>query len=270
MEKDVKIKLRYRMSFRSYIMLFAGIVSIIYFILSLLFYWGANVSFLLLGGLLVYWGYHGPKDKGLHFGVRHSKLKSAAIAAAVLALLSFAAVEALIINGALKEDDAEADYVIILGASLHNGKMSKNTVSRLNEAMKYIKENPEVKIIVTGGTASGEPMSEAAAMSGFLLEQGVDKERIIVEDRSTSTYENFKYSKKILRQTDKRSNISLMIITNEFHQYRARLIGKHLGFTVYGQPAATPVHLVPNCYVREYFAVLKTWLFDIFLGWEVG
>lgn len=250
----------------------AGAALILYFILSLLFHWGVNIVFLLLGGWLVYCGMPKLRERrrvDARFE-RLEKYKKAAAAVVILGVLSFAAIEALILSGALKEDHVKADYVIILGASLRNGKMSKNTVSRLEKAMEYIKGDPEVKIIVTGGTPPGEAISEAAVMEGFLLEQGISGDRIIKEDRSTSTYKNFKYSKRILEQTDRAEPISLMIITNEFHQYRARLIARHLGFTAYGQPAATPLHLAPNCYMREYFAVVKTWLFDLLLGWEVG
>ncbi len=200
----------------------------------------------------------------------HNRLKKAVMTAAALVLLSFAFIEILIIGSAIKEDHFKADYLIILGASTKNGELSANAKSRLEKAMAYIHENPDTAIIVTGGKAPGESASEAAVMAGFLMKRGVSRGRLILEELSTSTYENFKYSRTILRQFDQRESISLMIITNGFHQYRARLIAGHLGFAPYGQAADTPLYLVPGCHLREYLAVLKTWVFDLLLGWELG
>ena len=55
---------------------------------------------------------------------------------------------------------------------------------------------PDLKIVVSGGQGEGENITEATAMRNFLVDNGVDSSLIIMEDKSTNTYENFLYSKQ--------------------------------------------------------------------------
>lgn len=129
---------------------------------------------------------------------------------------------------------------------------------RLQAAQKYLKENPEIKCIVSGGKGDDEAMSEAECMRDWLIENGIEKERIFTEDKSTSTRENLEFSKQIIRRENLCEKIT--IVTNEFHQYRAGRIAKNLGFDHYSLSGNTPVVLLPTYIVREMLAIAYEWI----------
>lgn len=175
-------------------------------------------------------------------------------------LISFLGVELFLITESNTEYPEKIDYLMILGAGVHGDEMSLSLKKRMQTGLEYLEENPEIKVIVSGGQGQGENISEADAMSSFLLNNGIAKDRILTENKSTSTLENFEYSKMIL--PPQRNKISILIITNDFHMFRAKLLAERCGFVAYGLPCRTPLPVLPNCYLREYFAVLKSIVID--------
>lgn len=95
-------------------------------------------------------------------------------------------------------------------------------------AEKYLKKHKKVKIIVSGGQGSGEQISEALAMYKYLVAHGIDRDRIIQEDKSRSTYENIKNSFEIIKNKgDKLQNIA--VLTSNFHVFRAVKLAQKVG-----------------------------------------
>jgi uncharacterized SAM-binding protein YcdF (DUF218 family) len=178
-------------------------------------------------------------------------------------LTSFLVIEGLIIYHGSKKNSAEVDYLVVLGAGLWGETPSLTLRQRLEESHEFIKENPETKVIVSGGMGPGETITEAEAMKRYLVQHGVDEKLIIKEDKSTNTKENLKFTRELLRGIDERDNIKIKIITTNFHMFRSKLLAKSNGFQVYGRPA--PIHplLIPTYYIREYMAVIKTFIFDL-------
>lgn len=78
-------------------------------------------------------------------------------------------------------------YIIVLGAKVNGDQLSKVLLYRAETALDYWEKKQSSTIIVTGGKGSEEEITEAAALLNFFVEQGVPKERILVEDKSTST-----------------------------------------------------------------------------------
>ena len=62
-----------------------------------------------------------------------------------------------------------------------------------------MEENPETKAVLSGGKGDGESITEAQAMCNYLVEHGIDRERLILEEKSTNTTENLKFSLGIIR-----------------------------------------------------------------------
>jgi len=171
----------------------------------------------------------------------------------VLCFVLFGILEGIIIKAGLEHPEMGADYVIVLGAQVRGTKVTKALRCRLDAACEYLRENPKTKAIVSGGQGRGEEISEAKAMHDYLVEQGIAKERILMEDKSTSTNENIQYSSKFLESAD-----SVVLVTNRFHLYRAKkLANKQLDMKVTGLGAETGTVLFINYYVREVFATLK-------------
>lgn len=163
------------------------------------------------------------------------------------------------IKGYSEKADGSEDAVIVLGCGLHGRELSKNLKDRLDTAIEYHNINNKALIIVSGGQGPQEDIPEAEAMYNYLTENGITN--VIIENRSTSTDENFKFSKKILDEkfTD---DYSVACITNDFHIYRACRLGQLNGLNIKGYGAPTEIFsIIPN-YLRESLAVIQLWLFE--------
>lgn len=182
----------------------------------------------------------------------------------VLILLSFLVIEGLIIYNGWKMPIEEVDYVIILGARLYGTIPSPALRERLIVARDYLFEHKGLKVVVSGGQGANEDIPEANAMEQYLISKGIDKDRIIVEDKSTSTYENIKFSLEKIREEDNREELKILLVTNRFHVFRAKFLANRLGVVAYGLPAKTPPSIILNSYLREYFAVIKSFVFDVY------
>lgn len=153
----------------------------------------------------------------------------------------------------------QSTTVVVLGCRVYGQTPSLALEERLEAAYHYLKDNPDIKCVVSGGQGKNEDISEAKCMYTYLVEKGIAQERIYMEDQSTSTRENLLFSKEVIEKNDLPKAIT--IITNEFHQYRARLIGEDLGLEVYAVSAKTAWWLFPTYYVRELFGILYQLIF---------
>ncbi len=158
-------------------------------------------------------------------------------------------------------DTSEPDdnsTVIVLGAKVYQSGVSVALQNRLNTAITYLSKKPSTKVIVTGGQGSDEPWSEASAAKNYLVDQGIKEERILTEDKSTSTEENLSYSKTIMSENNLGN--SIVLVTQSFHMFRASSQAKDLGYTVYCLPCKTNVWLLPTYYSREVLAITKYYI----------
>ena len=111
-----------------------------------------------------------------------------------MGVMIFGIVEGFIISGFSMKGQPGADYVIVLGAQMKADGPSKALQYRLDEAIRYLNENPSSKVIVSGGQGSDEHISEAQGMYEYLVEKGIEKDRIIKEDKSVNTTQNLAFS----------------------------------------------------------------------------
>ena len=95
-------------------------------------------------------------------------------------------------------------------------------------------------------------------MQRYLIEKGISKERLIAETNSKNTYENIKFA---LEKLDKKPS-EIMVISSDYHLFRAKLILYRFGILAKTVPAKTPTGAVVPSYARETFAVVKTFLLD--------
>ncbi|HBJ77834.1 MULTISPECIES: YdcF family protein [Fusobacterium] len=174
-----------------------------------------------------------------------------------LFILTFIFVEGIILKDILvnRNKDPKVKYLIVLGAGLKGDIPSEILKYRLEKAIEYNKKNPDTTFIVSGGQGKDELISEAEAMEIYLSQKGIPFKNIIKEDKSTSTYENLKFSDKIIKEKGITGDIGIM--SNSFHMYRVKLISKKLNFPLKAVYAATPATAFPNYMLREYFAFLN-------------
>lgn len=176
------------------------------------------------------------------------------VAAGLLLLLIL---EGMIFSQFRATAEAGADYVIVLGAQWKTTGPSYVLQKRLDKAVEYLNANPETKVIVSGGQGYNEPISEAEGMKGYLTDAGIDPERILTEEVSTNTTQNLIYSGELLNKSED----SVVVITNNFHMFRALAIAKKQGYLhVEGLSAGTYPITAPNNLLREALGVVKDFM----------
>ncbi len=162
--------------------------------------------------------------------------------------------------GALQTDadDLSEDSVfIVYGAGLKGDQPGVTLRKRLDTAVEYMEMLPESVCIVSGGQGADEVMAEAAVMKNYLCEQGIDEDRIYVEDRSSNTLENIKFSCEIIEK-EGLNDEAIVSLSNAFHIPRIELIFSRL--SVESEFVLAPD---PNPYsmfsvlVREYMSYAK-------------
>lgn len=233
--------------------------------LALMFYTNINVGTLfpgITGLFLVAYGILKETVYKNRLIIKNNLLRILFQAGVAIFLISFIFIEAFIICNSKSEDNVKADYLVILGGGIKGETVTLSLKERLDKGIYYLKDNPDIKVIVTGGKGIGEDISEAEAMKVYLIKNGISPARIIVEDKSTSTMENFKFSKKVLENYDNKKLYKIMIITNDFHMFRSKMLAQRNGFEAYGITCSTPISVRLNSYIREYFALIKSIILD--------
>lgn len=151
------------------------------------------------------------------------------------------------------------DYIIVLGAQVRENGPSVVLQYRLDVAIEYLNKNPDTICIVSGGQGANEPFSEAEGMAKYLLENGIEMKRILLEDKSRNTVENIQNSKDLMGE----SYNGVGIITNNFHVFRAVQIAKTQGLKgVSGIAADSNALYLPNNVLRECCGILKDWFMN--------
>lgn len=147
------------------------------------------------------------------------------------------------------------DYVIIHGAGLLDGqRVSKLLRDRLDKAIEVYRKDPTPpKLIPSGGQGSDETISEAEAMKGYLMEQGIPESDIILEDDSKTTYENLLNSKKIVDIIEGRKYTAL--VTSNYHVYRALRYCRKIGLVCTGIGSHVAFYYWPSALIREFIAI---------------
>ena len=154
---------------------------------------------------------------------------------------------------AMRCKNAKADAVIVLGAGLRKNRPSRLLRMRLNAAIRAAQKDG-LPILVTGGKGRQEQISEAEAMQGYLLGQGVSPQSILVENKARNTYDNLKFSQQILLERFTYLP-SVLIVTSDFHCFRSAQIAKKF-FREYALwPVASAWYMKLNFYLREMLSI---------------
>ncbi|MDF2686501.1 MAG: hypothetical protein K0S55_1683 [Clostridia bacterium] len=182
-----------------------------------------------------------------------------------LFIILFIVVQCFIFNGMRQNDNVSVDYVLVLGAGLSGDKPSLMLQTRLDKAFEYLSENSEAIVILCGGQAEDEVIPEAEAMFNYLISRGANAESLLKETRSSDTDTNISYAAEIIKKAENIEvidGIDVLIVSNEFHLYRSKLIAEKMGFNAYGLAAPTPDRLFMRFtyHLREFVSVMFAWL----------
>lgn len=254
------------MSFLAVICFVLGIICLIYYGVitiyadintSFAWFWlCAGFGFIIAGLVISYVIKHGIKIPFF--------IKCIAAAGVCLAACLFLLLEGMILSSGRQKAEPGADYLIVLGAQVRGRVISKSLKKRLDTAYDYLISSPDTIAVVSGGKGPGEDISEAEAMKSYLVNKGLSPSRIIMEDKSTNTVENIRYSRMLL----KKDNPEVVIVTNSFHVFRALKIAQKQGIeNARGLAAPSDLILLPNYYIREAAGVLKDFIYGNISIW---
>lgn len=232
-----------------------GVLCLLYCLSIFIFMGYGTAFFLIWGALAVGCGFLSVLLAHKEWLTRIPKwLRVSFTICVAVGLILFAIVEGLILSQFAAKPQPGADYVLVLGAQWKANGPSYVLQKRLDAALQYLNENPETLVIVTGGQGGNEVISEAAGMQSYLVAAGIGEERIFMEDKATNTYENMVFSGAFLDKTNDR----VVLVTNNFHVYRATKIAEKQGYAhVEGLAAGSYPAMLPNNLLREFLGVIK-------------
>ncbi len=163
----------------------------------------------------------------------------------------------LAVYGSIDTATGDEDAVIVLGAAVHGSEPSNTLVGRLDAALAYHERNPSALIVVSGGQGFQEDLPEGVAMRDYLVAHGVPDAEVLVEDRASSTVENFAFSKALL---DARlaPGYRVVFVTDDFHVFRAGRIAAAAGLDATHVASSTSAYFWASNYLRETVAVVAS------------
>lgn len=152
------------------------------------------------------------------------------------------------------------EYIVVLGAGLIDGrKVTPLLHQRIVRAIEFSQKQKRLtdklpKLVMSGGQGADEVVSEAQAMYEDAVASGYPKENILLEDQSTTTYENMKFSKAIIMSDSGKNHSPTIFSTNNYHLLRAGIYARKAGVCADGIGAKTARYFIPNGFLREFVA----------------
>ena len=154
----------------------------------------------------------------------------------------------------------DKDFIIILGSKIKkDGTLTPLLKGRVDKAIEFGQKQYETtkkKIIYipSGGKGNDEIISEAEAIKKYLMEKGIKEKQIIIEDKSTTTNENMRFSKNKIDEINKEAKISFS--TTNYHVFRSGVIANNQGIECEGMGSKTKWYFYTNALIREFIANL--------------
>ena len=167
-------------------------------------------------------------------------------------ILIFLGTEIIILNASKGSPETDCPYIVVLGAKVNGTSPSLSLNDRIRAAENYLKAHPDTIAVLSGGQGPDEGIPEAQCMFNELTKRGIAPERLWLEPRSTSTWENLNFSLDIIEEKTGIRPDSIGLLSSEYHLYRAGLFAKDCGVEAIGIPAATSWPSIRlNYFLRE-------------------
>ena len=190
------------------------------------------------------------------------RLLTALLVLILIGVLTFGTLFGVVLCGSRDDVSGDPQVMIILGCQvMPSGAPSVLLRDRLDTALDYLEDHPDLTVIVTGGKGSDEIITEALSMANYLTAHGVPEEQIMLEDWATSTYEYMVYSFEMIKENKLDLSGGVIIVSNGFHLARARMLWNRVegGETAVSTLAAPCSHLPSRIWmhIREPLVFAK-------------
>lgn len=197
-------------------------------------------------------------------GRRFHPILKGFLALVVLGIIVFGALLGQVLDGAHDDVDGDPQAMIVLGCQLHDWGPSVLLQDRLDKALDYLEDHPDMTVVVSGGQGPDEPTSEARGMADYLMAHGVEEERILLEEESHNTYQNLTRSARLLAEAGVDVKDGVVIVSNGFHLTRARMLAGRAGYEHVSVLSAPTSHFPSRMkmYIREPIALVKSFVLD--------
>ena len=181
-------------------------------------------------------------------------------------VLAFGALFGAVLYGSYDHIQGDPQIMVILGCQVKPWGPSVLLQDRLDKALDYLEDHPDLTIVVSGGQGPDEHISEAQCMYDYLTEHGVDGAQILLEDQSGNTVENLRNSRELLAREGYDTSGDMVVVSNGFHLTRVRMLWDRVwGGDGELSTLAAPSSHVPSrlkMYLREPLALVKSFVFD--------
>ena len=179
--------------------------------------------------------------------------------------LAFAVLLGVVLSGAHSSVSGDPQVMIVLGCQVKPWGPSVLLQDRLDTALAYLQDHPDMTVVACGGQGADEPESEARAIADYLTENGVSKRNILLDEDSHNTHQNLENAAKLLSEENMDpAQTQVVVVSNGFHLTRARMLAQRCGFDDVSTLAAPESHLPSRLkmYLREPLALVKSFMVD--------
>lgn len=147
-----------------------------------------------------------------------------------------------------RDDRRPADAIVVLGAAQYDGRPSPVFRARLEHAVELYRSGLAPRLVVTGGKAPGDRLTEAETARRFALEHGVPADAILVEDRGRTTLESLRAVGAMLRAE---GLTSAVFVSDRTHMLRILRMAEDQGLEAWGSPTeSSPIDASPTRRLR--------------------
>ena len=188
------------------------------------------------------------------------------LAVFVAGVLAFGGLLGAVLWGSYDHVQGDPQIMVILGCQVKPWGPSTLLQDRLEKALAYLEDHPDLTVVVSGGQGDDEHISEAQCMYDYLTAHGVDGAQILLEDQSHNTVQNLRYTMELLAEAGYDTTADMVVVSNGFHLTRVRMLWSRVcgGDDNLSTLAAPSSHLptLLKMYLREPLALVKSFLFD--------
>ena len=188
------------------------------------------------------------------------------LAVLIAGVLAFGGLLGAVLWGSYDHVQGDPQIMVILGCQVKPWGPSVLLQDRLDKALSYLEDHPDLTVVVSGGQGPDEHISEAQCMYDYLTAHGVDGEQILLEDQSHNTVQNLRYTVDLLAEAGYDTTADMVVVSNGFHLTRVRMLWNRVcgGDDNLSTLAAPSSHLPSRLkmYLREPRALVKSFLFD--------
>lgn len=199
-------------------------------------------------------------------GKRLNRWIKALIALILVGVLAFAALLGAVLHGSYDHVQGDPQIMVILGCQVKSWGPSILLQDRLDKALDYLEEHPDMTVVVSGGQGPDEHITEAQAMYDYLVAHGVNGEQILLEEESHNTVQNLKYTRELLESEGYDLTADIVVVSNGFHLTRVQMLWERVwGSGDNLSTLAAPSSHMPSrlkMYIREPIALVKSFVLD--------